>query len=90
MEREVQGFQTQILVGDKHLIGALSHAMNPIVAFTLKIWSTVVRKYKLQRDLCNLVWFAYDSKFKPGMYGTAFKGWTQKGATAICTVSEGG
>ena len=90
MEREVQGFQTQILVGDKHLIGALSHAMNPIVAFTLKIWSTVVRKYKLQRDICNLVWFAYDLKFKPGMYDTAFKGWTQKGVTAICTVSEDG
>lgn len=60
MEREVQGFPTQILVGDKHLIGALRHAMNPIVAFTLEIWSTVVRKYKLKRHICALRWFAYD------------------------------
>ena len=36
------------------------------------------------------MWFAYDLKFKPGLYDTAFKGWTQKGATAICTVSDGG
>lgn len=43
MEREIQGYQTQIFVGDKHLIGALRHAMNPIVAFTLEIWSVVVK-----------------------------------------------
>lgn len=89
MEREVQGFPTQILVGDKHLIGALRHAMNTIVAFTLEIWSTVVRKYKLKRHICALRWFAYDLNFKPGMYDPALKKWAQKGVTAICTVSEG-
>lgn len=51
MEREIQGCQTQILVGDKDLMDALKHAMNSIVAFTLEIWSTVVRKYKLKRDI---------------------------------------
>lgn len=43
-EREVQGYQSQILVGDMHLIGTLRHAMNPIVAFTLEIWSALIRK----------------------------------------------
>ena len=67
----------------------LRNAMNPIVAFRLEIWSAVGRKYKLKRDLCTLRWFEYDSKCKPGMYDPVFKEWVQKGATAICTVSEG-
>lgn len=90
MEREIQGYQTQILMGDKYLRGALRHAMDPIVAFTLEIWNVIVEKYKLKRGVHALKWFTYDSRFKPRVYDSRFKEWAQKGITAMYTVSENG
>lgn len=45
MEWEKQGFQIQILVGDGYLTGSLRCTMDPIDAFTLQIWNTIIQKY---------------------------------------------
>lgn len=58
MKKEIQGYQTQVFVGDNGLIGALRHVMDPIVAFTLEIWGVVVKKYKLKGGARTLRWFA--------------------------------
>lgn len=54
MKKEIQGYQTQVFVGDNGLIGALRHVMDPIVAFTLEIWGVVVKKYKLKGGVRTL------------------------------------
>lgn len=38
--------RTQILVGDNRLMGALRHAMNTVVAFTLDICNVTVKGHK--------------------------------------------
>lgn len=60
------------------------------VAITLEQLSIVVKKYKLKGGVRRLRWFAYDSKFKLGVYNPIFKEWAQKGIKAMCTVSENG
>lgn len=50
MKKEIQGYQTQVFVGDNGLIGALRH----VEAFTLEIWGVVVKKYKLKGGVRTL------------------------------------
>ena len=37
-----------------------------------------------------LKWFAFDSKFKPGIYDKTFKECAESGMTALCAIVEDG
>ena len=66
------------------------NTLDSITRFTLEIWFTVVRKYKLEREIKILTWVAYDSKFKPGAMDSSFEQWMNKGITVLCRVTDRG
>lgn len=63
---------------------------DPITTFTLEIWYSIVRRYKIQKDINVLRWIAYDSNFTPNKYDTGFKRWETKGITAWCVLMKDG
>ncbi len=44
----------------------------------------------MEKETKILSWFAFDSRFVPGMNDKGFKDWAKKGITAMCTVVERG
>ncbi len=44
----------------------------------------------MEEDIKLLIWPALDPKFKPGISDAGFRGWWDKGITAICTLTHRG
>lgn len=62
---------------------------NFTVTETLKAWTDIVRRYKLEGDCMLLLWPSQTSLFKPGLTDKAFTKWIDKGITNISTLTEG-
>ncbi len=63
---------------------------NEIIKQSLDIWSKMVKDYNMEGDIKLLIWPALDPKFKPGISDAGFRGWWDKGITAICTLTHRG
>lgn len=88
MEKQLGEYPVQSIIGDEETYNVIKNQVNPITMFTLKLWFSIIKKHKIQKDTNSLKWVAYDSKFKPARYDKGLKLWTTKGITALC-VSEG-
>jgi len=64
--------------------------MDAITQFSLKLWFSIIRKYKLEADLPLLRWIAYDRHFTPNTLDQRFQQWSLNGITALCTVMKDG
>lgn len=62
---------------------------NFTVSETLKTWTDIVRKYKLEGDCRLLLWPSQTILFIPGQTDKTFTSWIDRGITAICTLTEG-
>ena len=62
---------------------------NTILRATLKTWSEIVKKNKLENDSKLLIWPSHSSDFGPNLLDDTFIRWTERGITAICTLVEG-
>ena len=78
------------MVANRKMFKEKEGMLDPIIRFTLEIWFTVVRKYRLENEIEILNWMAYDTNFKPGNLNLKFKQWATKGLTILDTVMEKG
>lgn len=90
LEQYVQGREIQSLIGDEGEAKDLFKQVDAITQFTLKLWYSIVRKYKLEADLPLLRWIAYDRHFTPNTLDQRFQQWIPSGITALCTVIKAG
>lgn len=88
VEKQLGEFPVQSVIGDEEIYKSIKNKINPITMFTLKLWFSVIKKHKIQKDISILKWIAYDSKFKPAKYDTGFKQWTNRGITAWCVLMK--
>lgn len=56
---------------------------------TLKTWTDIVRKYKLEGNCRLLLWPSQTALFRSGQTDKTFTTWTDRGITAIYTLTEG-
>lgn len=77
----------QTRLGEKHY--RRQEDDNFTVSETLKTWTDIVRKYKLEGDCRLLLWPSQTTLFRPGQTDKTFTTWTDRGITAICTLTEG-
>lgn len=90
LELNVQGRGNSSLTGDEEEAKDLFKQIDAITQFSLKLWYSIVRKYKLEADLPLLRWIAYDRHFTPNTLDQRFQQWTPSGITALCTVTKDG
>lgn len=90
IEIEQAGVEVRNLIAYKGLLGKIGNQLNVITKNTIEIWNTVVERYKLEKEVKNLSWFAFDDRLIPGINDKGFKQWAKKGITAICTMVERG
>ena len=51
-----EGFQIQTLLGDRELFRTQGKLLDTITKFTLDIWNTVIKRYKLEKETKVLGW----------------------------------
>lgn len=90
IEIEQTDAEARNLIAHKGLLGKLGNQLDAITKNTIEIWNTVIERYKLEKEIKILSWFAFDDRFIPGVNDKGFKQWARKGITAICTMVEGG
>lgn len=90
IEMKIPSIPIQAILADNNLQRYINTIDNPWVKWTLKIWKTIIKEYKLEGDIVILKWCAYDSDFTPNKMDTRFKDWTNKGITALCNVMKEG
>lgn len=78
------------MIAYKGLLGKIGNQLNVITKNTIEIRNTVVERYKLEKEIKKLSWFAFDDRFIPGTNDKGFRQWARKGITAICTMVERG
>lgn len=82
--------EVQNSIAHKGLLKKLDSRLDVITKTKVEIWNTVVGRYKLEKEIKMLSWFAFDSRFIPGTIDKGFKQWANKEITAICTMVERG
>lgn len=90
MEKQLGEYPVQSIIGDEEAYKLIKNQINPITIYTLKVWFSIIKKYKIQVDINSLKWEAYHSNFKPARYNKGFKRWTAKGITAWCVLVKDG
>ncbi len=58
------------------------------VRFSIEIWSSLVKKLKIQKETQILLWPVYDPNFEPAMNDSSFTQWVSKGITALCLMVD--
>ena len=56
-----EGFQIQTMLGDKELFRTQGKLLDTITRFTLDIWNTVIKRYKLEKETKVLRWLTVGS-----------------------------
>ena len=86
IEEDLTPIPIQAQMADSRLQDFIRNTENPWIKLTLKIWKTVITKYKLEKDIVIFRWCAYDTQFAPNKLDNRFKDWTIRGITAICKI----
>ena len=63
---------------------------NHCTSFSLKMWSDVVKKYQLCREIGVLSWPAFHPHFPPALQDHRYKQWTKRGITSFCRIIKNG
>lgn len=86
----LQGRELSSIIGELETIRDVLKHVNTVTRLTLEVWLYVVRKHKLERELCLLKWPAYTNSFTPNAYDSRFKQWINNGITALCLLVKDG
>lgn len=62
----------QAMIADKKLLNYIKTIDNTWVQTPLRVQRTLIKENKLEEDIGNLKWCAYDSDFAPNKYDTRF------------------
>lgn len=83
IETNIQDLQVQSLIGESEFHSNSEDKLDPIMTFSLKVWHSIVKHLKLEKETGILMWITYDEEFKPGKEDPIFQQWKQKGITSI-------
>lgn len=89
LETNDEDIPLQALLGDRKLAKSKIDKLDPVSAFTLQNWLTIVKQLKIEKQSKILRWIAYDTAFIPGEMDQRFKHWTYIGITSFCKIMEG-
>ena len=63
---------------------------NHCTSFSLKMWSDVVKKYQLCREIGALILSAFHPHFPPALQDHRYKQWTKRGIASFCRIIKNG
>lgn len=90
IETHIQDLQVQSLIGESKIHGYIKDKLEPITTFSLKVWHSIVKQFKLETEIGILRWITYDEEFKSGRDDPIFQQWRDRGITALsCVITEG-
>lgn len=90
IELSLMDIPIQSVLGSISRINEVLQLHNQFVAFSMKIWLQVIKRFGLQGEIRLLSWPAFDPRFLPATQDHRYKQWAQRGITSLCLMTTKG